>query len=77
MKARKKLKVQWEPAGDTKDTMGGRGQKKKVVVPGELESTDAQLKKMQEYANKPAQQLRKDGDRKRLLKCGPGYRTHL
>lgn len=62
MNARKKLKVQWEPAGDTKDTMGGRGQKREVIVPGELESTDAQLKKMQEYANKPAQQLRKDGD---------------
>ncbi|RNI24045.1 xanthine dehydrogenase family protein molybdopterin-binding subunit [Rufibacter latericius] len=61
MKARKKLKVQWEPAGDTKDTMGGR-QKREVVVPGELESTDAQLRKMQEYAAKPAQQLRKDGD---------------
>jgi isoquinoline 1-oxidoreductase beta subunit len=59
MKARKKLKVQWEPAGDTKNTMGG---KREVIVPGELESTDTQLKKMQEYANKPAQQLRKDGD---------------
>jgi isoquinoline 1-oxidoreductase beta subunit len=62
MRARKKLKLQWEPAGDTKDTMGGRGQKREVIVPGELESTDAQLKKMQEYATKPAQQLRKDGD---------------
>ena len=62
MNARKKLIVQWEPAGDTKDTMGGRGQKREVIVPGELESTDAQLKKMQEYSTKPAQQLRKDGD---------------
>ncbi|MGB8191525.1 MAG: molybdopterin cofactor-binding domain-containing protein [Chitinophagaceae bacterium] len=62
MRARKKLKVQWEPAGDIKDTMGGRGAKREVIVPGELESTDAQLKKMQEYAAKPAQQLRKDGD---------------
>lgn len=62
MQARKKLKVQWEPAGDTKDIIGGWGQKKEVVVPGELESTDAQLQKMKEYAAKPAQQLRKDGD---------------
>ena len=62
MKARKALKLQWEPAGETKDTVGGRGQKREVVVPGELESTDAQLKKMQEYATKPAQELRKDGD---------------
>src|SRR6187455_1807948 len=38
MKARKKLKVQWEPVGDIKDTVGG----KEVVVPGDLESTDAQ-----------------------------------
>ena len=59
MKARKKLKVQWEPAGDTKNTMSG---KREVAVPGELESTSAQLEKMKEYANKPAQQLRKDGD---------------
>ena len=62
MNARKKLVAQWEPAGDTKDTMGGRGGKKEVVVPGELESTSSQLEKMQEYAKKPAQQLRKDGD---------------
>jgi isoquinoline 1-oxidoreductase beta subunit len=62
MNARKKLKAEWEPAGDTKDTMGGRGQKREVVVPGELESTDAQFKKMEEHAKKPAQQLRKDGD---------------
>jgi len=62
MQARKKLKVQWEPAGATTDTMGGRGQKREVVVPGELESTNIQLQKMKEYAAKPAQQLRKDGD---------------
>ncbi|WP_394343421.1 xanthine dehydrogenase family protein molybdopterin-binding subunit [Hymenobacter perfusus] len=63
MQARKKLKVQWEPAGDTKDTMGGgRGPKREVVVPGELESTDAQLRNMKDYAAKPAQQLRRDGD---------------
>lgn len=62
MNARKKLVVQWVPAGDTKDTMGGRGSKREVTVPGELETSDTQLKKMQEYAKKPAQQLRKDGD---------------
>ena len=62
MEARKKLKVEWEPAGDVKDTMGGRGQKREVVVPGELETTANLMKKMQEYATKPAQQLRKDGD---------------
>ncbi|GAB3317768.1 xanthine dehydrogenase family protein molybdopterin-binding subunit [Larkinella ripae] len=62
MNARKKLKVVWEPTGDTKDTMMGRGGKREVTVPGDLESTSAQLEKMQEYAKKPAQQLRKDGD---------------
>lgn len=63
MRARRKLKVEWEPAGETKDTMGGRGgPKREVIVPGELESTEAQLKKLQEYSTKPAQQLRKDGD---------------
>ncbi len=62
MKARKKLKVQWEPAGDIKNIIAGRDGKKEVIAPGALESTDAQLKKMQEYAAKPAQQLRKDGD---------------
>lgn len=62
MQARKKLKVEWEPAGDTKDTMGGRGQSREVVVPGELATTSNQLAQMAEFAQKPAQQLRKDGD---------------
>ncbi|MGM9509962.1 molybdopterin cofactor-binding domain-containing protein [Larkinella sp. GY13] len=62
MNARKKLLAQWEPVGDTKDTMSGRGGKREVVVPGGLESTSTQLEKMQEQAKKPAQQLRKDGD---------------
>ncbi|WP_241559074.1 xanthine dehydrogenase family protein molybdopterin-binding subunit [Chitinophaga barathri] len=62
MNARKKLIVQWEAAGDTKDTMGGRGAKREVIVPGALESTTTQLEKMKEYAQRPAQQLRKDGD---------------
>ncbi|MCG7859832.1 molybdopterin-dependent oxidoreductase, partial [Flavihumibacter sediminis] len=36
--------------------------KKEVIVPGKLETTSEQRKLMQEYANRPAQQLRKDGD---------------
>jgi len=62
MNARKKLKLDWEPIGDTKDTMMGRGGKQEVVVPGELESTSVQLEKMAAWAKKPAKQLRKDGD---------------
>src|SRR6478752_9660620 len=55
MKARKKLLVQWEPAGDSKDVVRGRDQTREVIIPGELENTNAQLKKMREYATKPAQ----------------------
>ena len=62
MNARKKLVANWEPAGDVKDTMGGRNGKREVTVPGALESTATQMQQMQEYAKKPAQQLRKDGD---------------
>jgi isoquinoline 1-oxidoreductase subunit beta len=62
MQARKKLKVTWEPAGERKDVINGRGGKKEVVIPGALESTTSQLEQMQEYAKKPAKQLRKDGD---------------
>ncbi len=62
MNARKKLVVQWEPISDTKETMMGRGGKKEIVVPGGLESTASQYAKMAEFAKKPAQQLRKDGD---------------
>ncbi|OSZ80450.1 isoquinoline 1-oxidoreductase [Chitinophagaceae bacterium IBVUCB2] len=62
MNARKKLNAIWENAGDTKDTISGRSGKTEVVVPGTLESTSKQLEKMQEYASKPAQLLRKDGD---------------
>ena len=67
MNARKKLSVQWEAAGDLKETTMGRSGKKEVTVPGRLETTAAQFDLMAEYANgrhsaKPAQQLRKDGD---------------
>ncbi len=58
MNARKKLKIAWELAGDTKDMRG----KREVVVPGALESTDTQYEQMRESAKKPATQLRKDGD---------------
>jgi isoquinoline 1-oxidoreductase beta subunit len=62
MNGRKKLIVEWTPAGDIKDTMAGRGGKREVVVPGELETTEIQHQKLLEYAKKPAQRLRKDGD---------------
>lgn len=62
MQARKKLKVEWEPAGDVKESMGGRGSAREVIVPGELATTTDQLALMAEYSKKPAQELRKDGD---------------
>jgi isoquinoline 1-oxidoreductase beta subunit len=63
MNARKKVNYQWEPITETKETIAGfRGDKKEVTVPAGLESTSVHLEKMAEYAKKPAQQLRKDGD---------------
>lgn len=62
MNARKNLKVTWEPAGEVKDYMGGRNGKREVIVPGAPESTATHYQQMKEYAGKPAQQLRKDGD---------------
>lgn len=60
--ARKKLKVQWELKGETKDLFNSRGVRKEVIVPGTLESTDVHVAKIREYQNKPCQVLRKDGD---------------
>ncbi|MFD2243787.1 molybdopterin cofactor-binding domain-containing protein [Flectobacillus roseus] len=62
MNARKKIKAQWEPTGDIKETMMGRGVKREVTIPGRLETTSDQLALMADYAKRPAQQLRKDGD---------------
>jgi isoquinoline 1-oxidoreductase subunit beta len=62
MNARKKLSVQWEPAGEQKRMMNVWGRKMEVVTPGPLESTDSQMAAMAEWNAKPAKELRKDGD---------------
>ncbi|MFN4146531.1 MAG: molybdopterin cofactor-binding domain-containing protein [Runella sp.] len=62
MNARKKLVAQWEPAGDRTEIVIGRGGKTQVNIPGRLETTSRQFELMAEYAKKPAQVLRKDGD---------------
>lgn len=62
MNARKKLNVTWEQISETKETIAGFRGKTEVVIPAGLETTSAQYQKMAEYAKKPAQQLRKDGD---------------
>ena len=62
MNARKKLKVEWEPIGDRKETVNMFGRKQEVTIPGGLESSETQFQKMQERAKQPANVLRKDGD---------------
>lgn len=62
MNARKKLKTTWEPVGDKKETISGRGGKTEISIPGALESTQSQLARMQARAAQPAKLLRKDGD---------------
>ncbi len=62
MNARKKLKVEWQPISESKEVVNGFRGKTEVVIPAEPETTTTQLAKMAEYAKKPAQQLRKDGD---------------
>lgn len=62
MNARKKLIATWEPITESKETIAGFRGKNEVIVPAGLESTDTHLEKMREYAGKPAEQLRKDGD---------------
>lgn len=63
MNARKKLKAEWESAGETKDTVASFGGKKeKVVRPAGLESSESQHQKMRQRAAEPAKVLRRDGD---------------
>ena len=78
MNARKKLKATWEPISESKEIIGGFRGKTEVTIPAGLESTSTQLEKMAEYAKKPAQQLRKDGDPEAAFaKCGADLRAHL
>ncbi len=62
MNARKKLKVSWEPKGESKDNVSAWGNKREVFIPGALESTDKHRQLLKEYAARPAKLLRKDGD---------------
>ncbi len=62
MNARKKLDVQWEPIAETRETINAWGGKREELIPAGLENTESHLVKMQEMAQKPATQLRKDGD---------------
>lgn len=63
MNARKKLIVQWEAVGDVKENINVfRGGLSEVTIPGRLETTSSQYALMAEHLQKPAKQLRKDGD---------------
>jgi isoquinoline 1-oxidoreductase subunit beta len=63
MNARKQLKISWENAPETIEKMNGfGGRKQETITPAGLESSSSQMAKMQEMAQKPAKQLRKDGD---------------
>lgn len=60
LNARKKLKVEWEPAGDNQEMVNFRGNKRLVSIPGRLETSSDQLKLLMSHPNK--QVLRQDGE---------------
>lgn len=60
--ARKKLKLDWEPISETKETISFFGNKREVIIPAGLESTDSQYAKMIDVSKKPGNLLRKDGN---------------
>ena len=62
MQAKKKLRVNWEPIAATVEQENAFGQKREVLIPAGLESTDAQYEKMKERAGQTAKVLRRDGD---------------
>ena len=62
MNAKKALKVEWEKIAESKITVDGWGGRNEVKIPAGLESTVAHKANMNEWAQKPARILRKDGD---------------
>lgn len=62
MQAKKALKIQWEPVGDQKRTVGGWGGPREVFIPGELESSTEHYRMMEDYSSSKAKVSRRDGD---------------
>lgn len=62
MNARKALKLEWEPIGESMEARDFRGNVFEVRMPAGLESTADHLEQMSERSNEPAQVLRRDGD---------------
>ena len=61
MNAKKALKVEWEPFSTFEEKRDWNGRKEVRIIPGGLESTEAQLQKMADAAKKP-RTVRKDGN---------------
>ncbi|MGB5384260.1 MAG: molybdopterin cofactor-binding domain-containing protein [Lutimonas sp.] len=68
MNAKKALKTEWEPIEGSTAEMDFFGGKLKVETPSGFENTDAHYKKMAEFAAKPGNILRKDGDPEKAFK---------
>ena len=68
MNAKKALKTEWEPIEGSTAEMDFFGGKLKVETPSGFENTDAHYKKMAEFAAKPGNTLRKDGDPEKAFK---------
>lgn len=62
MNAKKNIQVAWEPIDDSVLKMDIFGKKVEVNIPSGLENTSDHWTKMAERAQKPATELRKDGD---------------
>jgi isoquinoline 1-oxidoreductase beta subunit len=64
MKAREKLKLEWEPFSDYEETFAHfmTGAKMPVKVPGGLESTETHAQLMTSQSAKPGKVVRRDGD---------------
>lgn len=62
MKAKKALKVEWEPFTTYSEMVNGRGGKKEISIPAGLENTTDHLAQMAALAAKPGKVVRKDGD---------------
>jgi isoquinoline 1-oxidoreductase subunit beta len=62
MKAKKALRIEWEPADDNSVIQHRFGNKGRLNFPAGLESTSGHREKMAEMASRPGKAIRKDGD---------------
>ncbi len=62
MQAKKALKIEWEPAPATSDTVTFRGNKRTLNYPAGLENSADHLAKMEALAAKPGKVMRRNGD---------------